>query len=316
MLRLCVILLLLALLAIAPPAWAQGDTCLHRTLPLGIDVPRGFADTQIPIADFQGKLRGKPVKILSVVPDQRPHRIVMLIDASGSMEKFWSGALSLASGLADSRLPNTRMAMLLFGEGTKEEIGFSEGQAAIIERLRQLRSAQHDSKKLVKGKTSIYDAVLAGLALLDSPTSADCLYLISDGEENTSRANLNQVTQRLTSSRVRLFFSFMERAALGGRGTIDEAQGGQVSELVQKTGGETWKPLDYRALWDTKESARFAEARNAFEYGMVHSYLLELELPETLRKPKSWELELAGEHHKKWKDVRLSYPTELPACGP
>ena len=307
-----------ALLVITPlHASAQDDTCLHRTLPLGIDVPSGLGSTQIPISGFQAKVHGKTVKILSVVPDYRPHRIVIMLDASGSMEMSWPRALSLGLALANSALPNTQLALVIFAEGTKERIDFTQGQEAVRERLRQLSLNQKDRKKMVYGRTSILDALLEGMRLLEPSNSADCLYLISDGGEISSRVRLPEVAQRLTSSGVRLFFALMERSEVGGRGIVEEVGGPpEISELARKTGGEIRLPLDFKSLRDAKEAARYSEMLNSFHYSMIHSYRLEVELPERLRKAQSWELRLAGENKQSWKDVRLNYPTELAACGP
>ena len=47
-------------------------------------VPVSFRDAQnlplqnISVTDLEAKLHGKPVKILSLAPDPRPHRIVLL----------------------------------------------------------------------------------------------------------------------------------------------------------------------------------------------------------------------------------------------
>ena len=230
---------------------------------------------------------------------------------------IWPRALSLGLALANSELPNTQLALVIFAEGTKERIDFNQGQEAVRERLRQLSLNQKDRKKMVYGRTSILDALLEGMRLLEPSNSADCLYLISDGGEISSRVRLPEVAQRLTSSGVRLFFALMERSEVGGRGIVEEVGGPpEISELARKTGGKIRLPLDFKSLRDAKEAARYSEMLNAFHYSMIHSYRLEVELPERLRKAQSWELRLAGENKQSWKDVRLNYPTELAACGP
>jgi hypothetical protein len=65
-------------------------------------------------ADFESQFRGKPVKIVSVIPDQRPHRIVILLDASRSTAHKWERALYLATHLIGMPLPNTQIALVVF----------------------------------------------------------------------------------------------------------------------------------------------------------------------------------------------------------
>jgi len=309
---------LLALLGLAViaslPAWAQQDTCLHRTLPLSFDVPAGFASTQLPLTDFRATLKSQPVKILNIAPDERPHRIVILIDASGSMTRIFLRAITYASVFVRDAGPNAQVALLFFGADTKETIGFTQGQSAVSERLRQLREDKAAAAKLVHGKTAIYDALLAGLDLLKEPTSADSLYLISDGGESSSKAQPPEVVRRLTASGVRMFATIIPSP---GPATIEEASGSeQISNLARKTGGAVMPPPVVARAEKAKETAELLGMMSAFHYNMLHTYRLEVELPERLNKPHAWELEIAGENRKRWKDVRLRYPTELAACGP
>lgn len=59
--------------------------CLHRTRPLSIiDKERRLIRLSDP-SELEGKVGGQPVKILSIKPGERPHRIVILLDTSGSM---------------------------------------------------------------------------------------------------------------------------------------------------------------------------------------------------------------------------------------
>jgi hypothetical protein len=99
------------------------------------------------------------------------------------------------------------MALLVFGTDVYEKIEFSKGQSAVAEKLRRIRSNEAYSHQLFHGKTALYDSLLAGLQLLDSPTSADSLYVITDGHENASRAHFDDVARRFISTGVRLFVS-------------------------------------------------------------------------------------------------------------
>ena len=310
--------LLLTLAVVAPqPAQAQQDTCLHRTLPLSFDVPAGFASTQLPLTDFRATLKSQPVKILNIAPDERPHRIVILLDASGSMTGIFLRALTLASVFVRDAAPNAQVALLFFGANIKETIGFTQGQSAVSERLRQLREDKPAAAKLVHGKTAIYDALLAGLDLFKEPTSADSLYLISDGGETSSKAQVSDVLQRMTASGIRLFAAILPIEVRRGAATIiepEEAPG--IAEVAKKTGGEVVHAAEPLDPGHVREMALLLPILSRFHYNMLHTYRLEVELPERLNKPHAWELEIAGENRKRWKDVRLRYPTELAACGP
>lgn len=208
MFRSDLILSLLVLVAfLQTPASSQETSCLHRTLSLTLEDSKGLPIEGLRTADLQSKFRPGPMKFLSIVPDDRPHRIVILVDASGTMATKWQEVLAPASGLADRALPNTKMALLVFKDKIEEQVNFSQGQSAVSERLRQIRSMTNASGQVVGGRTALFDSLLAGLQLLETPTSADSLYLISDGADNASRAHFDDVVQRLSSSEVRLFVS-------------------------------------------------------------------------------------------------------------
>jgi hypothetical protein len=318
---LCVLALCFLLVA---RAFAQESSCLHRTLPLSVEDAKGLAIQGLAPADFQAKLRDAPVRILSIVPDDRPRRIVILLDASGSMAAKWGRVLVPASALAETSLPNTELALLIFGTEIYEQIGFSEGHRSVALRLRQLGKGSKDAKKLVRGKTALYDSLLAGLQLLRTPTSADILYLISDrGGDNASHAHFNEVARRLTSSGVRLFVSLVVDGSGYRTRTPEEARGPtDMNDLVRRTGGEIIDPfgiggyIGMGGYIDAKMMEQISEALNTFHYNMLHANLVEVELPGPLGRNRSWELKPSAENKKRWKDVRIVYPEELEPCRP
>src|SRR5437879_1510011 len=114
------LLLTLAMLSIVFPSVthfsAQEAACLHRTLPFNIEDANGIQIHGLKPEDFQARSRSGLVKILSISPDARPHRIVMLLDASAYMAPKWRRALVTASALAEAKLPNTELALLIFGD--------------------------------------------------------------------------------------------------------------------------------------------------------------------------------------------------------
>jgi hypothetical protein len=311
---LCVLALYFFLVA---RAFAQVPGCLHRSLPLSVEDAKGIAIQPLTPADFEAKLRDAPAKILSIVPDERPHRIVILLDASGSMTARWSRVLAPASALAETSLPNAELALLIFGTNIYEQIDFSEGQRIVAKRLRQLSMDSKAAEKLVHGKTALYDSLIAGLQLLGTPTSADILYVISDGGDNASRAHLEEVTRRLSSSGVRLFVSLMA-GGLGYRSRTPEEDRGpaDLNEMVMKTGGELITPFGVGDYVDAKAADRTSAALNAFHHNMVHANLMEVELPGPPSGKRSWELKPSAENKKRWKDVRIIYPKELEPCKP
>src|SRR5260370_32896579 len=64
----------------SPCALAQNESCLRRTVSVAVADRNWAPIPDLKPVDFRAEYRGKPVKILSVVPDNRPNRIVMRIE--------------------------------------------------------------------------------------------------------------------------------------------------------------------------------------------------------------------------------------------
>src|ERR1035437_644108 len=126
------------------PLTAQQDPCLVRTIPLGIlDKSRTPASAVVP-GMLSGKLHGKPVEILSIRRDQGPRRMVILLDASGSMfgtPFVWKAALYLAIDAAMRAPENEQVALGIFAGHLSETVGFEKGSAAVVHRLMAIATA-------------------------------------------------------------------------------------------------------------------------------------------------------------------------------
>jgi len=64
---------------------AEDLSCPRRTLPVALRDQQNVPMQNVSVSDLAAKVRGKPIKILSLAPDTRPHRLVLILDASGSM---------------------------------------------------------------------------------------------------------------------------------------------------------------------------------------------------------------------------------------
>jgi Mg-chelatase subunit ChlD len=214
-LRLRVVLPFVALVASwVSPALAQETSCLHRTLPVTVRDSHGLRFHGPTPADFQAKFRGKPVKILAIRPDKRPHRLVILLDTSGSMRgelggREWKIASTVAAHIGQSDLKNTSFALLLFSDSVREQIDFSQFNSAVASRLLDIWSDTTYAKKSVRGRTALLDAIFSALRLLGDSRYSESVYVISDGGDNVSRSHLNDVRKALAAAQVRLHVTLL-----------------------------------------------------------------------------------------------------------
>ena len=320
------IVLLFSVLVSALPTPAQNESCLRRIVPVTVMDSAGRPILGFAPADFQAKFRGKPVKILSIIPDDRPRRVVILLDTSGSMSgeprgHKWEIARAIATHLVDAHLPNTSLALLFFSDQVHEQIGFSDGTPAIAKRLLDISANPDYVKKNVLGTTALYDAVLAALHLLDAPGFSDSIYLISDGGDNKSRSNQRDVRRALVSSGVRLHASVL--APTDDRVPEDLLGLSDITEMTTATGGVVLGPVGRKPspanVWsfdlNQEERQALSIGLQYLEADVLSKVRVELELPETPNKWGEWSLELSHEKQKQFKHTSIAYPRDLAPCS-
>src|SRR6266436_1172143 len=135
---------LLFLASCAPPAATQEFSCQHRTVPVSFRDAQNLPILQVTVADLEAKAHGKPLKILSLAPDVRPHRLVLILDTSGSIgastadAPLWNLELPLALHFFEMNRQRSQIALLFFNDKVNEVIDFSERNSAVADKLWQL----------------------------------------------------------------------------------------------------------------------------------------------------------------------------------
>jgi hypothetical protein len=143
---------------------------------------------------------------------------VIVLDISGSLSVqhvqgpgAWRLGLALAANFVEANLGNTELALIIVNEKIREKMDFATGQERIAGRLRQIGSDQSDEKKNVKGRTALWDAVVAALDLLgqSNQNQNGAVYAITDGGENASRIKEPELRRRLAQSSTRFFVTIV-----------------------------------------------------------------------------------------------------------
>jgi VWA domain-containing protein len=303
---------LILLIIIAIPAQFEENPCLHRTLPVTLIDARGIPARDLQATDLQPESKAGPVKILSLAPDERPHRVVILLDGSASLASIWHKVQFLPLTLAKTNLSNTTMALVVFDDKVRETLDFSTPQNKIAERIVQVGAAGP------KSRTALYDSILYALQLLERPSSADSLYIATDGADTASHAKFNDIVPRISSSGVRFSVSFVF-AELGNRSREPWEYVGpeNLTALARMTGGESNAPYPPQGfLKKPEDTEQIAQQMHKFFLRMTQNYQLDVELSSPLKKASKWELRLSEEGRHRWGNAQLNYPGELAACQP
>ncbi len=318
-----------AMLLAALPTSGQApeDSCLRRTVFANVVDRDGYPIAGLTAENFQGKFLGEPVKILSVKPDSRPTRIVILLDASGSMRgkdsqhSKWKLATVVAAHVAKTFAPRSQVALLLFNDKAYV-VDFSEGQEEILKYLRALQPKEVIEKQ-VYGATALHSAVLEAMKLLGTPEPSDMIFAIMDGSDNASQATADQVKSVLAGTGVRLFAVVFpdESARVPGPQLRPPFTSRRYAELVAASGGSfvdvptTKKSRSSEFELDDETERRLEERLQRLYDVMTGAYKLALELSEAVDNPRNWKLELVARDGFKPEDFRLIYQRKLLPCG-
>src|ERR1700680_1544124 len=311
-----VVWLALALLA-APPLWTQEDACRRHALMAGVIDAKGNPVPGLGRANFSARFRGKPVNITFAELDTHTRRIVILLDASGSMlSERWEPAVNVAEDLLAKAPPQVPIALSVFSRTVENKISFNQGRAAIAAELAALHARR---KVMLKGQRStvLWDSVLDALEMFGTPHLGDIIYAITDGEDNGSKHDYRKVAQALASSGGR-FFAFLflpDDVSL----TDEESTAPQdLREASAETGGLLISPdgmtSPFGLFARTYSSALPQPALDALYRQMAVFYRLDVELPEAGDKTRGWDLKLEAPDTKK-KGWTLVYPRKLMPCA-
>jgi Mg-chelatase subunit ChlD len=307
-------------------AWAQETPCERRTLPISLRDRENLPIQNISVADFEARVHGKPVKVLSLTPDPRPHRLVLLLDTSGSMgsnageSPLFALGLALAQHFFQVNHQWSNIALVIFNKNVTETLDFTRGNSAVGDKLQQISSDHNYLKENVKGTTALRDAILEGLQLLDHPSSADALYLLTDGGDNASRRSTADVTKRLALTSVRLFVVLLRQASYQIRSPEELSGPDELSEIARTSGGEiltvaVWHGDQVALSANSEAKVKTQETLARLYQAILHDNLLEIELPFPLAKNEHWELRLSDAARRQRKGAQITYPTILIGCN-
>lgn len=292
--------------------------CLRRTVPVNVIDENGNQVWGLSAEEFRAEFRGKEGTILSVERDASPRRVVILLDVSDSMteENQWELARDAVGDIVSFAPKDIDLAFLSFGEEVREQVGFGQGRQAIADKLVAIDDKLQGTQ--LGQKTAFFDAMLAGISLLGSPTTGDVVYAISDGADNRSEAKRKQVKEIVGKSDVRVYgfwFGWTEDPYVFFPPTF-------LERLIRDTGGfqvrifATDEGLYGNPRYDLSKEQRTAYAAAArLLYGlMAETYRVEVLLPREVDKERDWKLEVVKERGGKRKELKVIYPHKLWPC--
>jgi Mg-chelatase subunit ChlD len=310
-------------LAISASARGQADSCQQRSVAVSVVDERGEPVHGLAASDFSAKLKGKQVTILSARLDERPHRVVVVLDSSASMfdtEFQWSMAKSLATEALAASPARFRAGLIVFNDQIRLSLPVQEDTQAARDALNALPLSPKKSVKTIGRHTALWDALMAATRMLDPPQFGDSINVITDGGDNESSTKPKELRAAFATRGVRLFAEWFGSGV--GPLTLEELESTDLFDLVNDSGGLTLQvpftplpgegsPTNYKL--NSKQEAQFRRER-LFLYSSIQSpYRLEFALPAQPKRLETWNLFVPPPKDLKGRWV-VNYPKRLDSC--
>ena len=176
---------------------------------------------------------GRKVPIEFFTNEDAPATIGLIVDASGSMRKKLGDVLAASLAFARTSNPQDELFALRFNDDVRAAV--ADHRFILADDLMALEQAMGSMR--AEGRTSLYDALIAGLDHLRNGSRArKALVVISDGGDNASRSTLDEVLARARDSNAAIY-------TVGIFDTNDvEKNPGVLKSLARMTGGERFLP--------------------------------------------------------------------------
>jgi len=316
-----------ALLLLWPGAFclAADEGCTRQTVAVSVLKGDHQPATGLTPQEFRAEIKGKPIQVLSATLDQHLHRVVVVLDASGSMvedDDGWRQARTLALEAIEESPQDFQAGLIVFDDIVRIRIPVQKDSKTALQALEGLPERPRKLAPWKHGHTAIWDALTAATELLDPPEFGDAIYLITDGLDNESRASLGKVKDSLARRRVRLFTEWFAYESLSEPllmellGVTDFlnmalATGGLVAQIPPERHDlmpvSKYSQLGQKQLMVIKAEARMIYAAIQFPYR------LELALPKAYSHPQAWRLSISQAKNQRPEWV-VAYPAQLEGC--
>ncbi len=199
--------------------------------------------------DFIIEEAGREQRLLVARPEHRPLSLAVLIDVSGSMERYWSRLLDATPALARTLGPDDAAKVVAFSGPAYLVQDFTRDAVRVAESMRSFRHWG--------GGTSLYDSLAAiGTELAWSRAGRQAIIMITDGLDTLSRIDPSRLRDYLRRTDVTLKAFLVETpgSAVHPRAKKIRAQ---LERICRDTGGSL-QPIDLEDTDGMKEMFRQA----------------------------------------------------------
>jgi len=247
---------------------------------------RGHFVRKLPASAFHIFEDGRAQSVSHFESEDVPLDLVVALDISGSMTSAMPKLKQAAKEFLAAVPSKDKVTLLAFNDSI---FTVAVGATNPVERARGI------DRLAAWGPTALYDVIMRGVDVLGRKAGRKALVVFTDGEDQGSRAPIDEVERRLQASDVTLYMIGQ------GRGTSLEALKKVMRRLSQPTGG---RPLFMEKIDELHEA--FAELLDE----LSNQYLLgysptNTKRDDTLRRIK---VEIDGRYSVRARDAYRASP--------
>ena len=215
-------------------------------------------------ADFQVLEDGVGQQIDVVSQRREPALFVLLVDSSHSMAARYDAVRAAARRFLEPLHPDDVVVVAPFSRGVTSVTGPTRDHPTILDAIGAIKPS---------GGTAILDAVREVLSKLTGEYERRAIILITDGYDEHSTSELDEVVTAAQNGSVTLYV-----VGLGGVAGISLKGEKLLTQLTEQTGGRAWFPRDNRQL---------GEAYATTAEDVQHRYLMTY-TPSNQRRDGTW----------------------------
>src|SRR5882762_544674 len=258
--------------------FAQTAPCFQQSVSVNI-LMQDTIYPELRAGELAAKLDKEHVKILSVLPGDPPHRVIVLLDSSGSVlsSSFaWRAYLAMARNLVTNLPEGTTATLVVFADLIDMIIPVTDDRAKLESQFKTLEAGWGYFRK--PRASALWDAMKAASDMYGEPRQGDVLYVLSDGGDNTSHIRFKDVETTFRSKPIKLqLISVRVRAPL--RAEAEALQ--RLKNLAMETGGAT------------AEISGKVKFQSLFQ-AVPRPYRMEIEVPPRLKNTEKSTVTVTG----------------------
>lgn len=310
-----------AMLVSASPLLAQMDPCLHRSVAVNVFDNQNRMIPGLTAENFRASFRHQPVKILSVTQSSAA-RVAIVLDASASMlhdRSEWQSSIDSAKQLSNALSPDVLLGLIVFSTKVEKTISLTNDRQAIVSELDALKTGRAIPKGI--RKTALWDSIGQALSLFGSPETGDALYVVSDGMDNASHVEINDLKRAASSFRI---FALVPDPFPFPNGEY-MVRDPELLQLATESGGFTLivstRPMEANdplfgppqppTFETVLTGGRITGAKDEQFRRVLSFYRMEVQLPAPIEKDSSWSVKaVAANGH----ELNVAYRKRLRPC--